>query len=86
MSLAIPTTPALRAQGPTTLSPTISRPDDALADDLNEALARAPGQTFMPPALLAQEVLAQILPEARVENLVVVPLPALDGDPEQVLP
>lgn len=65
---------------------TSSRPDDALADWLNAELDRAPGQTFMPPALLAQKVLAQILPEARVENLVVVPLPELDGDPEQVLP
>jgi hypothetical protein len=63
-----------------------SRPDDLIAVELNAELVLAPGKSHTPRALLAQEVLARILPTAVVSDLVIAPLAALEGDPEKVIP
>lgn len=49
-----------------------------MAQQLNEELARRPGQTNTPPAILAHELLLEWFPAAVITNFVSHPLPPID--------
>lgn len=55
-----------------------------MAEMLNEELARSPGQTHIPPAILAREVLLKSFPAAVITALVSHPLPPIH--PSQGVP